>query len=590
MLKFLKYSLASFLGTIIAAVVFVLVLVIIVVIVGSPSGKTVDKNSLLVIKLDGEIIDNVSHSPLENFNPLSKGTVAKIGLVEILQSIEKAETDVNIKGILLQVDNVNAGISTINEIRNALKDFKQSGKFILSYSDYYSQKGYYLSTVADKVYMNPEGMLLLKGLSINSLFFKKTFEKIGIKPQIIRHGKYKSAIEIFTQEEMSEASKYQVQELVDDIWVHVKNDIAAARSIKPRKIDQLADSLAVRTALLALENGLLDATKYYDEILAECRDSLGIDDDADIASVSLPAYIEYNYAKQTVQIQDDVSEVAVIVAQGDIYPGEGDNESIGGDRIARMIRKARLDKNIKAIVLRINSGGGSSLASDIIWRESKLAAEQKTLVISMGDAAASGGYYIACPADFIVANPTTITGSIGVFGVFFSGTELLDELGVTSDYVKSNENADVGTFTRPMNETEIAAVQYGIEDIYNTFINHVADGRKMKVAAVDSIGQGRVWTGTDAQEIGLVDMMGGLKTAIKVAIDMENLADKPYQVKYYPERLDAFSALMKDISGEVSSNYLKESLGKHYLYYKAFMKSTTREGIMTRLPFDMNIE
>lgn len=591
MIKFLKYTLATFVGVVTAFVFLILIAVLIIFAVSGSSETNIEDNSVLVMKLQGEIIDNVSHSPLENISPFSTSSSGKTGLVEILKAIKEASADTKIKGILLRVEDVNAGTSTLKEIRDALQEFKSSGKFILSYSDFYSQRAYYLASVADRVYMNPEGYLLIKGVSLSTTYFKTTLEKLGVQPQFIRHGKYKSAIEIFSETEMSKASRYQLTELITDFWSLVKNEIAASRLIDVEKIDNCADSLTLRTPERALALGFIDDLKYYDQIISECKDSLKIDQNKDISSVALSNYIENMLITEESQIYSDKSQLAIIIAQGDIIPGEGDNESIGSEKIARLIRAARKDSLVKAIVLRINSGGGSALASEVIWREVKLAAEQKTLVVSMGDAAASGGYYIASPADFIVADPTTITGSIGVFGVFMTGKELLNKLGVSTDVVKTNKNADFGSFSRPVNDMEIEAFRVGIEKIYDTFITHVAEGRKMTKAEVDSIAQGRVWTGMDALEIGLVDTLGGLNTAIKVAVAMENLEDNSYYIKYYPERLDPIEAIMKDIKGsDVSTDYIKRTLGDKYMYYQAFIESQKKEGIVARLPFDMEIQ
>ncbi|MBK8807671.1 MAG: signal peptide peptidase SppA [Bacteroidales bacterium] len=590
MAKFFKYLFVSFLGTLIAVLFFILVGVLILISVTGSSEQVVKENSVLVVSLDGEIADKVSHNPLDQFNPFALSGDQKIGLIDILKAIEKAEQDNNIKGIILKVDYVSAGISTLTEIRDALEDFKASGKFVLSYSDFYTQKAYYLSSVAQKVYMNPEGQVMLQGVSIRTTHFKSALEKLGIKPQIIRHGKYKSAVEIISEDKMSDASRYQMKEMIDDIWSHLKNSIAASRNIQVADIDTWADSLTIRNGKIAKEKGLIDEIKYFDEFLLECKDSMKIAQDADLNSVSLSAYINEMVTEEFSVVTESETQVAVIVAQGNIIPSEGDDESIGSENVSRMIRKARLDKNVRAIVLRVNSGGGSALASEAIWRECKLSAEQKTFVVSMGDAAASGGYYIAAPADYIVAQPTTITGSIGVFGVFFSGVELLNDLGITSDVVTSNANADMGTFARPLNPQEVKVMELGIEDVYQTFTKHVAEGRKKTQPEVDSVGQGRVWTGADALSIGLVDKLGGLKTALKVAIDMEGIADSVYVVKYYPEVLDPFSAIMKGITGNTVSTQVKETLGENYKYYKALVSASKTEGVLAKIPFDIVVE
>ncbi|HPG34008.1 MAG TPA: signal peptide peptidase SppA [Lentimicrobium sp.] len=481
--------------------------------------------------------------------------------------------------------NLPSGMATLEEIRNAILDFKQSGKFVIAYSETYSQKAYYMASAADIICLNPEGFIDFKGLTGQVLFLKGLLDKLDINAQVIRHGKYKSAIEPLISDRMSEANKEQTLTYVGSIWQHISSEISKARNIAPEKLQNIADSLLLQTAEDAVKYGFADKITYKDQVLDLLREKLELGSTDKIEFLKLESYKNSPALSSKKRSKD---KIAIIYAVGEIGGGEGSDEAIGSERISRAIRKARLDDNVKAIVFRINSPGGSALASDVILREIKLAREKKPVVASMGDLAASGGYYIACAADTILANPTTLTGSIGVFGVipdfqkFFSS-----KLGITFDMVKTNKNSDYISVTRPMTSYEEKVMTNSIERIYKTFIGHVSDGRMMTTAAVDSIGQGRVWSGIDGQRIHLVDEMGGLRKAIEIAAKMAKIED--YRLTSLPEQKDPFTELMEDITGSPSETMLRNELGNMYPYLKEIQSFSKMSGVQARLPFILDI-
>jgi len=515
-------------------------------------------------------------------------TDAKLGLNAILFSIEKAKMDPKIKGVLLKVRSPKAGISTLEEVRTALEDFKSSGKFIISYSDFQDQKAYYFSTVADRMYMNPEGTIEFKGLSAEILFFTKALEKLGIQPEVIRYGKYKSAIEPFTETEMSPANREQMQVLVSNLWKHMLNGISAQRSISVEELSEMAEKLQVSNVEVAENKGLIDGLKYYDELLAELKDSLTLGEDNTIPAIKLSEYMATcEIDRQEKNLHKD-NKIAVVYAYGSIVPGEGEEDNIGGDRISRAIRKARTDASVKAIILRVNSGGGSALASDVIWREMDLASKTKPTIVSMGDYAASGGYYISCPANAVVSNATTVTGSIGVFGILANGEKLLEKMGLSTDRVKTGPYSDIGSFTRKLTSYERVVISSEIDNIYADFIHHVADGRKQPVDYIDSIGQGRVWTGDDALQLGLVDMLGGFTAALRIAEDMSGISD--YAIMELPENDDPFSQIMKMLQTDVKAAIIKPYLGNYSSFYDALQVTEQFDDPQARMPYWLQID
>lgn len=547
----------------------------------------VKPNSVLKITLDNEVVERSSNNPMENFDFMSMQSIEKIGLNDILKNINKAKTDDNIKGIYMEIDALPVGIATVQEIREALVDFKSSGKFIISYSDMYTQGAYYLSSVADKVYLNPEGLVEFKGLSAELMFFKGTLEKLGVEPQIIRHGKFKSAIEPFILDKMSDANREQTMTYIQSIWDQIVKSISESREISVADLNMYADSMLVSSAAKATEYKLIDGLKYKDEIIDELKELCGTA--ANKNDVEYMPLAKYTNAPEKREHEGLAKEkIAVIYATGQIDMGEGSTEAIGSEGLSQAIREARLDSTIKAVVLRINSPGGSALASEVIWREAVLCKKVKPLIVSMGDVAASGGYYIAAPADVILANENTITGSIGVFGVLWNGQELLnDKIGITIDVAKTNAHADIGSVYRPMTGSERAVIQHEVEQVYDVFIGHVAEGRSISKAQVDSIGQGRVWSGANAKSIGLIDEYGGLTEAIALAKEKAGL--EQYRIVDLPKLKDPLEELLKQFTGEAETAIVKKRLGPAYKYFMKMEKALSFRGIQARLPYDVDI-
>jgi protease-4 len=593
MKQFFKFMFASMLGVFLAFFLGIVVMVgMIAALVSSADSKKeakVEPNSVLHINFEAQINDRSSNNPFENFNFSSLSSKQGIGLNDILENIEKAKTDDNIKGIYIDLQSVPAGIATIEEIRNKLIEFKESKKFIVAYSEAYSQSAYYLASVADEVWLNPEGLIEFKGLGAQVMFFKGLLEKMEVEPQVIRYGKFKSAIEPFILDKMSEANREQTMKYMGSIWNNIVSGIAESRKLTPAQLNLIADSALVQNAKDAIEQKLADKLYYKDQVLDDLKDRCGLEDAKKLKMISIVKYTDAPKAKKKDDKGLAKEKIAVIYASGSIEGGEGDDQTIGSDRISKAIRKARLDENVKAIVLRVNSPGGSALASDVIWREVVLAKAVKPVVASMGDVAASGGYYISCAADTIVAQPNTITGSIGVFGLLMNLKNLMNnKLGITVDTVKTNHYADLGSAFRPLTQAERDIIQNSVNEIYGSFIGKVAEGRGMKVADVDSIGQGRVWSGYDAKGLGLVDVLGGMEDAIEIAAKMAKLDH--YRVAEYPEQKEPIKAFMDELSGQGEDVMLKKSLGENYRFYKTLDDMRKMEGIQARMPFDMYID
>ncbi len=585
---FFNHVLASMLGTFLVLVLIGLVNIIILLTMLSSSGAfsgdetKLSDHAILHLDFKTPIADKSSAQP--NFNTF--GIDKTVSLRSFLKTIEKAKNDKHIKGIFLDLSIVQTGITSIEEIRRTLLDFKSSGKFIIAHADMYSHKSYYLATVADKIYLTPEGMIQFTGLSAQVVFFKSLLEKIGVEPEIVRHGKFKSAVEPFMQDEISEANKEQTKKYITSLWTTMLKGIEMQRNISVLELNMIADSLKLQSSKTAKAFRFVDELKYKDEVLEELRTLSGTDIDDDIDLTGLLKYMKYDQDFDEIMSPSD-NIVAIIYAEGSIVDGKGGDGQIGSETLSEAIRDAREDDDVKAIVLRINSPGGSSLASEVIWRETVLTKKVKPLIVSMGDVAASGGYYIACAADTIVAEPNTLTGSIGVFGLLFNAKELFNEIGVNVSPVNTNLYSDFGSPMRKMSEFERNTLQNIVEEVYATFINHVSEGRKMPVEKVDEIGQGRVWSGEDALSIGLVDKLGGLNSALDIAVNMAGL--KEYSIKTYPEK-DKFAILIESIIGDAKSAFIKGELGDTYAYYKHLQELKHMEGIQARIPFFLEVE
>jgi len=586
--QFFKFTLASILGVFLAIFLsFFLMIGIMGAIVASGDEEVVVKeHSILRLNLDYAIQDRGSNDPFSNFKPGSFDMKETPGLDMILKSIKKATTDPNIDGVYLNAASVAAGAAQTEEIRDALKEFKKSGKFVIAYTEGYDLKGYYLSSVADEVYVHPEGMILFKGLNAEVMFFKGTLEKLDIDMQIIRHGKFKAAVEPFLLDKMSDANREQTTALISSIWGDFLNQISESRQISVEELNKTADKLLVEDPLKALELKFIDGIKYPDEVTALLKEKSSKAEDEDLEFINVSKYSKTAYYKTKETAKD---RIAVIYANGEIKGGEGDDSYIGEENITKALIKAREDKKVKAIVLRVNSPGGSALVSDLIWREVVLTKAEKPVVVSMGDVAASGGYYISCAADYIYADPTTITGSIGVFGMIpNTGKFMTKKLGVTFDGAMTNENADFMTINKALSPYQRQMIQNSVERVYDHFISKVAKGRGMAKADVDRIGQGRVWSGTQAIEIGLVDELGGLRNAISKAAELAEI--DTYKIKSLPVQKDPFQKIMDDIMGESTSVAIKYYLGENYKYVKMFENIEDRHTIQARMPFEMTIE
>jgi protease IV len=588
MRDFFKFMFASMLGFFLTSIILFFLLfafVMAMISFAQPEEVMVRNKAILHIKLDYVIEDRSSNDPFAsgfNFAPFSSNP----GLNEVLKNIEKARNDDRIKGIFLDLMDVPSGLATIAEIRNALVDFKTSGKFIYTYGQIISQKAYYLSTVSDKICLNPVGMIELRGFRGDVMFIKGLLEKLEIEPQIIRHGKYKSAIEPLILDRMSEANKEQTLAFIQSMWNDAIGGMAQSRKLSMEEINRIADRLEASRAEDAYKLKLIDSVIYYDQfltMLAQRIDKEHIDKE-DLISLSKYTTVSHNTLKE----KRSKNKIAVIFASGTISQGEGNDQSIGSDKIARTIRNARLDNTIKAIVLRVNSPGGDGIASDVILREVNMTKTVKPVVVSMGDYAASGGYYISCGANKIIAQPNTITGSIGVFGVIPNFQKFFNnKLGITFDEVKTNENSDFIGVTKPMSEFQYALLQKEIDNFYATFISHVSVGRNMPVEKVDEIGQGHVWSGADAKEIGLVDELGGLNDAVKAAAELAAIED--YRILEMPALLDPFEKLITDLMGESTQSMLQKELGTNYKYFKYVKGLAEIKGIQARLPFEIDI-
>lgn len=567
MKQFFKFVLATIVGLFLASVIGFFFIVGIIAAAGGEKTTNVEANSILHIQFTKEIAERTPENPLKGIPLLGLDDDKDIGLNDILANIKKAKTDKNIKGIFLDESQLSAGEATVEEIRNALIDFKKSGKFVIAYSEIYTQGFYYLASVADKVYINPKGIFDFGGFSSQITFLKGALDKLGIEAQIIKVGTYKSAVEPYVLTKMSDANRKQVTSYVGSLYDHFLTRISSSRKINKDSLFRYANNLLIQEPEDAVKYKLVDGLKYKDEILLDVKKRLGIDVNKDIKSIEIEEYTHSTTKEDVDKASPSDGRIAVIYASGDITGGEGNDNVIGSETTSKAIRKVRLDKKIKAVVLRINSPGGSSLASDVIWREVMLTKKVKPVIVSMGDVAASGGYYIACAADSIIAQPNTITGSIGIFAVIPNLQKLFnDKLGVTFDGVKTGKYADLGDMTRPLTNEEKAILQKQVNNGYDDFTKAVAAGRKKTQAYIDSIGQGRVWTGEQALKIGLVDRLGNMNDAVKSAAKMAKLKD--YKLVTYPEQKSIFSAFGMDITARVKASILKSELGENFKYYK----------------------
>ncbi len=587
MRSFFKYVLATVTGTII---VFAIILIVLIGFItatissmGSKEEVYVPSNAVLYVSLNHHIPERTSSNPWESLNLPGYGEMKSLGLNDILSRIAAAKEDSRIKGIYLSPTYVNVGMASLREIRDALVDFKSSGKFIVAHSDIYTQKAYYLASVADEIYMNPEGSLEFKGLSASVMFMKEALDKLGVEMQVVKVGTYKSAVEPFILNEMSNANREQLTAYLESMYSTFLENLSDGRQIPTDTLKDIANNFLIRNADDALHYKFIDGKCYKDEVLTKLKERLDVEEKKDIPAVSL---LDYNKEENTNTKGD---RVAVLYAYGDIVDGEGMEGNIGGDKLSRELRKLRRDDRVKAVVLRVNSPGGSALASDIIAREVALTKKVKPITVSMGDYAASGGYYISTMADSIFAEKETLTGSIGVFGLIPNMQGLLNnKLGIHVDEVKTGKFADLMTSVdRPLTEEEKAIIQAEVNRIYDTFTTKVAEGRNMDVSAVDSIGQGRVWTGSQALDRGLVDGIGNLDRAIQAAAAKAKL--KEYRIMYYPTLKDPFASLLGTSKERIRMWMLGEELGEYRQHIEQLRTVLKSSGIQARIPYRIEI-
>jgi protease IV len=590
MWSFLKTFFATLLALFVFGILSIFILIGIVTALSSKETVSIKENSVLKLTLDKPILEREFDNPLSDLNlPIS--SESKIGLLEIKKAIKSAKSDSKIKGIYLNISSIQAGMATVEEIRKCLSEFKESGKFIYAYSEFYSEGGYYLSSIADSVFVNPSGLMEFNGLKSEIMFFKGTLEKLDLKPEIFKVGSYKSAVEPLMFDKMSDASREQTTSFLFSIQNTIYKNIAASRKIAFTKLTAISDSMFIRKPIDAVRFGLADNVLYYDEVEVRIKKKLGIDKKDKIDFVSYRKYTSAikNQSEKEEDKKESKGKVAVIIAQGDIESGRADEETIGSDKISEELRAAREDEDVKAIVLRINSPGGSSMASDIMWREVQLAAKEKPVIASMGDVAASGGYYIAMAADTIVAQANTITGSIGVFGILLDAQGFFkNKLGITFDRVKTGKFSDIGTTSRPLNEYERKVIQKEVNDIYTDFVQKAAEGRNMNYQDVDKVASGRVWTGEQAKENGLVDVLGDFDKAIELAAKAAHLGEN-YEIVYLPKQKDFFERLMHDIETSVSAIFQQSSAT--FVLERTYQDVVKKyNGIQARLPFDFKIQ
>ncbi|MBK8226102.1 MAG: signal peptide peptidase SppA [Flavobacteriales bacterium] len=596
MRQFLKFMFASMLGTLLIGVVLIVLFIGMLAAAAAGLGSKgkpakIKDGTVLQLTLDNELVDRGDDEQMDfDFGPFQGES--KTGLNQVLAALDQAKSDEKIEGIFLDLTSVNSGFATLREIRNKIMEFKkESGKPVVAWAEFYTQGSYYLATAADQVYLQPKGMLDYRGLHSEYMFLKGLFEKLDIDMQFIRgsNNKFKSFGEVYTEEQMSPANRAQIELILRGLWADHRAAVSEKTGLSANELDTIANTFAAKDDEAARDLKLVDALMYRDELLADIKERMSLDKEKDIAFVSLGKYLRT--AEEKKEDGDAKTKLAVIYAEGGISSGDGD-DGIGSTSLSATIREAREDSAVKAIVLRVNSPGGSGLASEVIWREVKLAAEAKPLVVSMGDVAASGGYYISAPATKIYAEPTTITGSIGVFGLipnmqgFFK-----NKLGITFDGAKTHEYADMMTVSRPLTETERRMMQQWVDDFYDGFVERVAEGRKLTTAQVDSIGQGRVWTGTDAKERGLVDELGGLEDAIRAAATLAGISD--YRKVELPEQEDFLQKLLKDLNTETKAWVAREYLGEDAKLLKEYQRAREAKeqtGIVARMPYDLIIQ
>lgn len=595
-MTFGKTFFASCLGALTALIVFIFLSILVIgsIVSGLSEDRKVvlEDNSVLHLELDAEINEMEVENPLAGL-PLPGGNKRKIGLMQLKQAIEHAAGDDKIEGIYVEVGEPLTGFSTLEEIRHALLEFRESGKWVVAYNETMSEAAYYLSSAADEVYLNPYGEIEFNGLTVTIGFYKKLFDKLEIRPQIFRVGEFKSAVEPFLREQMSEENRLQLTEMANSIYDYMLDRISESRNIGRQRLEEISDQMLVRNADAAVQLGLVDSLLYPDQFLDVLKAKLGAEEDDDDDDDDGVRFVKYNrYRKSFSTYKKSKNEIAVIVADGTIMPGDGNQNDkvIGADKFIKEIRKAREDEDVKAIVLRVNSPGGEFKASDMMWRELKLAANEKPVIASMSDYAASGGYYLSMVCDTIVAQPHTITGSIGIFGIMLDMSGFLgDKLGITFDEVRTGQYGDTYTVTRPLTEAEKNIIQRSLNEYYQVFTMKAAEGRDIPHEEIQKVASGRVWTGQQALDRKLVDILGNFDDAVEIAAETAGVSDD-YKVRFYPAPKNFLEELLANMQENTEAAALRQQLGEVYYWYQQLQKVKQYHGAQARMPFEFKFE
>jgi len=583
MKQFAKYVLATITGLFLCLIVLFIIIFSTVAAIGSSASKSTEvaENSILEISIKNNIVDRSNDNELAYL--LAGGEdVSSTSLEDVKNALEKAKNDKNIKGIFLKIGFFEGGFASIQEMRQHILNFKKSGKFIYAHADVMDEKGYYLASAADSIYMNPAGDFFLNGFSSQVLYLKDAFDKIGVEMQAIRVGEYKSAVEPFISNSMSNENRAQVQAYLDELYNIFITETALSRNMGADSLKNMANNFTIQSGKIALEKGLVDGLFFMDEIKNQFAKRIKVTP-KNLSIIKYKKYINNDNSSS-----NNKERIAVIYATGEIGMGQSANDGIGSISLSKTLEQVRKDDKIKAVVLRINSPGGSALASDIIWREVKLLQQKKPLIVSMGNVAASGGYYIAMPADTIVAMPSTITGSIGVFLLVPNAQKLMnDKLGIKFETVKTGEYADLGSIDRPLNTRERQILQGYANRVYADFLDRVAEGRKMDTASVDKVARGKVWVATQAKGANLVDVLGNLDTAISIAYWKANLKKSEADLDVFPKPGNPFERFL-NMQSSIKVKAMEKELGSFYTYWKLISETAQTKGVQMRLPFEIN--
>lgn len=582
-MKFLRTFLASFLALVVFSMFSFFFFAAIISAFDSEGEVTVEENSVLHINLNRPLADRSFNDPFSGLG--FGGEAKKIGVIDLKKALEHASTDDKIKGIVLAAPSLMGGFAMGAEVRDALVEFKSSGKFILSYADYLTEGGFYLSSVANELYISPAGEVEWNGLASNTPFLKGTFEKLEIEPQIFRVGTFKNAVEPLILDKMSDANRLQTTSFLNSIYNQMISEMAPDLGLSAAELKNISDKMLAQNLIQATELGLITGTLYKDEFLQKVANRIEVEKSKDIEFVSFQ-----DYNKSFNKSNSSKNRIAVIIADGDIVGGKGNKGQIGSDKFTKEIRKARENDKVKAIVLRVSSPGGSALASDLIWREVVKARETKPVIASFGNYAASGGYYISMAADTIVSQPNTITGSIGIFGIIFNmGDFMANKLGITHDGVTTGDFSGMMTSSRALTDAEKRIIQNSVEDGYEMFTSKAAEGRNMSIEDLKAIASGRVWTGTQAKENGLVDILGDLDDAIQIAAEKAGIADD-YKVRYYPQQKTALEEILEELEGSAQARIMKSKLGDMYPYAAMLEKVKSMKGLQARMLYEIEIQ